>query len=287
MYFGAHMSTAGGLHKAPERVSNIGGNCLQIFSTSPRGWKPAEISKEQVEKFQQAKREYGVDPVYFHAAYLINLAGSPATQEKSVRSLTAELQAAERLGVKGTIVHLGSFLKDAQGREADRHKTEFGSEYDELLGNIRTVLQATPPETLFIIENMGMRKIGLALEEIAFLIKELKDERVRVCLDTCHLHAAGYDLSGPDKLQEFLDRFDKLIGLDRLEVWHINDSRDEFGSLRDRHENLKEGQIPAEVFTSLLNSDRIKDRPFILETPGFDDNGPDKDNMDILKSLIQ
>ncbi len=287
MYFGAHVSTAGGLYKAPERVSKIGGNCLQIFSTSPRGWKPAEVSEEQAEKFLRSRAELGVDPVYFHAAYLINLAGAPETQDKSVRSLVAELKTARQLEVKGSIIHLGSFLKDAKGREADRHKREFGEEYDTLLNNIRTILHETPPETLFIIENMGMRKVGLTLEEIAFLVKELNDDRVRVCLDTCHLHAAGYDLAGSDKVKKFLDRFDQLIGLDRLEVWHLNDSRDEFGSLRDRHENLGEGQIPEAVFTSLLNSDLINDRPFLLETPGFDGGGPDQVNMDILKSLVQ
>lgn len=286
LLFGAHISTAGGLAKASARVAAIGGNCLQIFSTSPRGWKPAEVTEEQVEKFRQAKEEYGVDPVYFHAAYLINLTGSPETQEKSVRALTAELITAKRLGVVGTIIHLGSFLKDAKGREADRYKTKFGVEYKTLLKNIKQILQDTPPETYFIIENMGMRKIGLTLEEIGFLVKELESERIKVCLDTCHLHAAGYDLSGPEKLTTFLDQFDELIGLGRLAVWHLNDSRDEFGSLRDRHENLGEGQIPKAVFSALLSNDRINDRPFILETPGFDGGGPDKANMDILKSWV-
>ena len=284
MYFGAHVSSAGGLDRAPARVSQIGGNCLQLFSASPRIWKPASVSSEQVEKFQKAKEQAGIGPVYFHASYLINLTGSPETQTKSIRVLSAELQAAESLQVKGTIVHLGSFLKSAQDRKADQNKQQFGPEYDTLLGNIRTILKQTPVETLFIIENMGMRKIGLTLEEIGFLVRELDDDRVRVCLDTCHLHVAGYDLSGPDKLDRFLDRFDDLVGLSRLEVWHVNDSRDEFGSFRDRHENLGEGHIPKAVFTSLLQNRRVNDRPFIIETPGFDGEGPDKANMDRLKS---
>jgi len=285
-YFGAHLSTAGGLHKALERVKEIGGNCLQIFSTSPRGWKPAEVTEDQIERFLQTRAELKIDPVYFHASYLINLAGGPETQEKSIKALVAELKTAKELQVKGSIVHLGSFLKDAKGREADRHKTKFGSEYDTLIGNIQTILQETPEESLFIIENMGMRKIGLQLEEIGYIVDQLNSDRVRVCLDTCHLHAAGYDLSTPDKLNIFLDSFDQMIGLDRLELWHLNDSRDELGSLRDRHENLGQGSVPPDTFRVIVNSDRVNDRPFIMEVPGFDGGGPDKKNMEYLKELV-
>ena len=133
---------------------------------------------------------------------------------------------------------------------------------------------------------MGMRKIGRSLDEIASIVKDVNDERVRVCLDTCHLHVAGYDLSTKKKLDDFLVEFERIIGLKRLECFHVNDSRDEFGSLRDRHDNIGEGKVAKDVFKLILNHPKLKALPFLLEVPGFDDTGPDKKNVDILKSLV-
>ncbi|MGM0482494.1 MAG: deoxyribonuclease IV [Patescibacteria group bacterium] len=286
MKIGAHTSTAGGYSKAVERVSQIGGNCLQIFSTSPRSWKPADPDEKEEERFKEALRGYSVSPVYFHASYLINLAGSDEIQEKSVGALIAELQVAGRFDIRGTTVHLGSFKK---GRSQDGRKPLFEedeSAYKDLLDNIKEILKETPEETLFIIENMGTRKIGMSLEEIAFIVEKINSSRVRVCLDTCHLHAAGVDISTADRLDSFLRRFDDLMGLSLLEFFHINDSKDEFGSLRDRHENVGEGEIPESVFSLLLDHPKTKDLPFITEAPGFDGKGPDKKNIDIIKGLL-
>ncbi len=280
------MSTAGGYSEAVRRVAGMGGNCLQIFSTSPRGWRPADPGNEEKEKFKRAFKEYSVSPVYFHASYLVNLAGSEEVQERSISSLIAELKVAGELGVKGTAVHLGSFKK---GKSEDGQRPLFeedGSVYDTLFDNIRRVLKETPKETLFIIENMGMRKIGKSLEEIAFIVENLNNPRVRVCLDTCHLHAAGVDISTEQLFDEFLERFEKSIGLPLLEFIHINDSRDEFGSLRDRHENIGEGKIPEDVFSLILNDPKTKDLPFITEVPGFDGRGPDRENLDRIKALV-
>ncbi len=285
---GAHMSSAGGYAEAVKRVTDIGGNCLQLFSTSPRGWKTADISEEESRRFGRTAEELAVSPVYFHASYLINLAGSEENQRKSVHSLAAELQTAGRCGIRGSVIHLGSFLKDKKSDEEDENGTKYDpKKYQGLVKNIKTILRDTPEDTLFIIENMGTRKIGRTLEEIALIVEEIDDPRVRVCLDTCHLHAAGYDISGLDKLSSFLEKFDQLIGLDRLELIHINDSRDPFGSLRDRHENLGEGEIDEEVFQALLNDPYTAELPFILETPGFGGGGPDAKNLDRLVGYRQ
>jgi len=284
MRFGAHKSIAGGYDKAAERVQDIGGNTLQIFSTAPRGWKPGNPSEEECGRFQQCCTDNDIAPIYFHASYLVNLAGRKETQHKSMDALIAELTTAARCGVRGSVVHVGSFVgedKGAQGEELTRSK------YEGLLQNIERILAETPKETLFIVENMGMRKIGRTVEEIGFVVRELNDDRVRVCLDTCHLHTAGYDLSDTNKLDQFLDHFDEHIGRDRLELWHMNDSRDEFGSLRDRHENIGEGYVGEAVFETIVNHAEMKDFPFIIETPGFDDNGPDKKNLDRLKALVR
>jgi len=160
------------------------------------------------------------------------------------------------------------------------------NKYSVLVGNILQILDNTPKETLFMIENAGNRKIGLKLEEISHIIKSVGSPRFRVCLDTCHLHAAGYDIKTEEKLDAFLNEFDKLVGLDRLELFHINDSKDLFGSLRDRHENIGEGHIGLEPFRVLLNHPKTKNLSLIIETPGFENKGPDKKNLDILKELI-
>src|SRR3989344_2809444 len=233
MKLGAHQSIAGGYTQALERIKNIGGNCLQIFSSSPRGWSFTKLDEVQ-------------------------------------RSLFLERNA--ELKIKGSIIHLGSF-KDMP-------------DMPTLVNNIIEVLKKTTEESLFIIENAGNNKIGKDLKEIAEIINQVNNPRVRVCLDTCHLHAAGYDFTTSEKLDKFIIEFDKLIGLKKLELFHINDSKDPFNSGRDRHENIGRGSIGLKTFKLLLNHPITKHLPFIIETPGFDENGPDKQNLDILKSLV-
>ena len=273
---GAHLSISGGYTKAVERIVEYGGDCLQIFSSSPRMWSDAKLTDGEKEIFRSVRERWRIDPVYFHAVYLVNLADLGATGERSVQSLVFELQLASELQIRGSIVHLGSFLKDENS-----HK------YDMLLTRMQDILKRTPEDTFFIIENAGTRKIGKSLDEIARIVHDLNNDRVRVCLDTCHLFATGYDLSSQEKLDVFLDEFEKKIGLSYLELWHANDSKDSLRSFRDRHENIGEGNLPKDVFRLLLQHPRTKDMPFIIETPGFDKVGPDKRNMDILKSLAK
>jgi len=280
---GAHLSISGGYYKALQRITDIGGNCLQIFSASPRGWNLAKITDSDRKLFIEEKKGLRVDPVYFHASYLINLAGESRTANLSKQSLITELNIASQLGVKGSIIHLGSFKNN--GRDALRCVST-DTKYDFLLNNIIEVLTKTPKDTFFIIENAGNRKIGQTIDEIAKIIKDINDERIKVCLDTCHLFSAGYSLQTQKELDIFLFDFDKKIGLHRLEAWHINDSKDPFKSFRDRHENIGAGTVGPSTFKLLLNDPRTKDLPFIIETPGFDGNGPDKKNIDILKSFV-
>ena len=301
MILGGHVSIAGGYKEALSRAKALGGNALQMFSASPRGWNLPQVAPAEAGVFREEMKKHGIEAAYFHASYLINLADSGPNGKHSVEALIAELNVAEALGVRGSIIHLGSF-KIREERNPSPSKTwvlplEKGecieptsyikpATYELLISNIKKVLEKTSKNVLFIIENMGTRKIGRALDEIASIIKDVNDSRVKVCLDTCHLHTVGYDLSTPRKLDDFLDMFDKNIGLSRLECFHMNDSRDEFGSLRDRHENIGEGKVGENVFKLLLNHPKTKHLPFLLEVPGFDDAGPDKKNMDMLKSLV-
>lgn len=277
---GAHLSISDGFEEALSRTAAIGGSALQMFSASPRAWSEARVGEGEAAVFRRKAQELGIFPMYFHASYLVNLADPGRVGERSVASLIAELRVAKLLGVRGSIVHLGSF-KDGDEREG-KHPN-----YPILIRNIKKVLAEAPAETLLIIENAGMRKIGRRLEEIGQIIKDVGSARLRVCLDTCHLHAAGSDLSSKPALEAFLKTFDKAVGLDRLEVIHANDSRDPFGSFRDRHENIGEGTIPRVVFQLLLTDPKTKGLPFVLETPGFDGMGPDKKNIDRLRSLAR
>lgn len=283
---GAHLSISGGYHNPLHKIKEIGGNCLQIFSASPRGWNNAQVDDETCKAFLEHKERLEIDRIYFHASYLVNLADGSSTGHLSKTNLINELNIAPRMNVKGSIIHVGSF-KEKKDESPLFNVSNNSEKYQILLSNIRKVLEKIPENVFFIIENAGNRKIGQTLEEIGHIIQDINDPRLKVCLDTCHLHAAGYDLSTKEKFEDFLETFDSLIGLDRLEVIHLNDSRDPFGSLRDRHENLGEGHVGVEVFKNLLNHPKTRDLTFIIETPGFDDKGPDKQNVDILKSLIE
>lgn len=303
MTIGGHVSIAGGIALAPERAAKIGGNALQMFSASPRGWNLPHVAPAEAEDYKNAAKRHRIGVAYFHASYLINLADDGFIGDRSVDTLIAELRAAEELGVRGSIVHLGSFkderknqkskLTNQEGLFVAKQETneELPASWEHpkrniLIRNINAVLKNSPENTFFIIEGMGTRKIGRTLDEIGNIFRDVRNRRLKVCLDTCHLHVAGYDLSTKEKLDDFLEEFDQKIGLKNLECVHINDSRDPFGSMRDRHANIGEGKVPQTVFKLLLNHPRTKNIPFILEVPGFDGQGPDKKNMDILRAMV-
>jgi len=275
MKFGAHQSIAGGYDKALERVNKIGGNCLQLFSTSPRGWSFVKVNDKQINKFTKLKHKLGIDPVYFHASYLVNLADEGRIGHLSKLALIAEMNVSPKLNIKGTIVHLGSF----KNQKSD-------IKYQKLISNIKKILTETLKESLFIIENAGNRKIGQTLEEISQIVRDVNNERIKICLDTCHLFSAGYSFKNKEELDLLLEKLDKLHLLNKLELWHVNDSRDAFASLHDRHENIGKGLLGLVSFKTLFNHPITRNYPFIIETPGFDNNGPDKKNLDILKSLV-
>lgn len=278
---GAHVSIAGGYHKALERVAELGGTCLQIFSTSPRGWGKTELTPDVKKLFLETKKALSIEPIFFHASYLINLADEGRVGEQSKDSLIHELNIASQLGIVGSIVHTGSF----KGNAPVVWDVSQDKKYSVLIQNITEVLTQTPSDTFLIIENAGNRKIGQNLDEIATMIRDVDNERVKVCLDTCHLYSAGYDLSTQQKFDQFMDEFDKKIGLGRLVVIHANDSRDPFNSGRDRHENIGVGTLGLTPFSLLLHDDRTRHLPLIIEVPGFDGTGPDQKNVTILKTL--
>jgi len=207
MNIGAHLSIAGGYHKALERIVDIGGNCLQIFSASPRGWNRATVTDEPKRLFLDTKKRLNIKEVFFHASYLVNLADEGRIGEESKKSLIAELNVASQLEIVGSIVHIGSF----KGNLPAVWDVSQDKKYSVLINNINETLTSTPQDTFLIIENAGNKKIGQNLDEIASIVRDIDNERLKVCLDTCHLFSAGYELSTKKKMDTFFDEFEKNL----------------------------------------------------------------------------
>ncbi len=278
---GAHLSIAGGLDKAVESIVAKGGNCLQIFSSSPRGWIAPPPASDVVTKFKQLCAKHDIHPIFIHAKYLINLASDrEELVEKSIASLKYDLQVANLIGAVGVIVHLGSH----QGRGFEAVKAG-------LTRSINNILQATQGPSQLIIENSAGQqgKLCSQLSEIKSIFSTVRSGRLAWCLDTCHAYNAGYSLgkgSGNRLIQkDIVAEAKRLEILESLVCLHVNDSRDEFDSGHDRHANLGEGKMGRELLARYVNHPQLKNLPLIIETPGFDKMGPDKKNLDILKSL--
>lgn len=276
MKIGAHVSTAGGLHTAFGRAEEMGAETIQIFASSPRAWKFRDLKADIVEKFHEASGETGIGPVFIHGSYLVNIAGAPDLVAKSTECLIRNMEVAAEIGATGVVFHAGS------------HK---GRGFDAVIGSaaaaLTEVLEASPPGPLLLVENsagMGAH-LGASFEELGVMISTVGSDRLKVCLDTEHCFAAGYDIANPDVIDAAMSEFDSHIGLDKLVVVHANDAKVEMGSGVDRHDNIGEGYIGMEGFEVIMGHEAFRDVPFILEVPGPDKKGPDKDNVDRLKSI--
>ena len=280
MKLGAHMSTSGGLDKALDRGAEIGCETIQIFGSSPQGWAYKTPPEAQIQAFHDKAGEHGIGPVFFHAIYLINL-GSPNPElvEKGVQSLINYMHLAAAIDAGGVIFHPGS------------HK---GAGYEAILQQttsaIQRVLENSPEGPFLTLENTaGMgQHIGAKLEELGRIIRNVDPpyrDRLRVCLDTQHSYAAGYDVATRGGLDAMLAEFDETIGLDKLAAVHANDSKYELGAGVDRHENIGQGYIGLEGFENIIGNPAFRDVPFFLEVPGFEGNGPDVENLKILKDM--
>ncbi|GIV10353.1 MAG: putative endonuclease 4 [Fimbriimonadales bacterium] len=254
---GAHTSTAGGLHNALYEGKRLGCTAVQIFTASPRQWKPSGIAPEQIEKLQHARAETGIQCVVSHAAYLINLASpDPDTRRKSYDAYLAELQRCAALGIRYAVVHMGSHPDAESGMLL-------------LIENLRNLLAEMPAEVCIAMETMAGQGNALCyrFEHFARILDALPDERLAICADSCHLFAAGYDLRTPETYHAVWDEFERLIGLSRLQVWHLNDSKKPLHSRVDRHEHIGEGALGLGAFELILNDPRFATCPMLIETP--------------------
>lgn len=258
---GAHMSIAGGLPRAVDRARASGCDAMQIFTKSVGQWRARELPDEEIARFRRRVVETGIQPVVAHNSYLINLAAaSPALRAQSIDALREELDRAEALGLAGLVMHPGS------------HTT--GTEADGLCliaDGLARILRARPRmKVRILLEHTAGQgtNLGHRFEHLAGLLERLDGSpRVGVCLDTCHLLAAGYDISSPAGYRRTFDEFDRVVGLDRLAGFHLNDSKTPCGSRVDRHEHIGKGCLGVEPFRMLLNDARFDGLPMLLETP--------------------
>ncbi|HAU38508.1 MAG TPA: deoxyribonuclease IV [Phycisphaerales bacterium] len=273
MLFGIHVSTAGGLHKALDSAAAHRLEAFALFLRNQVQWKSPPLSAQTVRAFRAGRRRLGVHAIAAHASYLVNLAGDAPIRAKSIRAMSEDLRRCGRLGIEYLVVHPGSHP------DLDEGLTRIAAALDE-------ILSACPhrrPKILLETTAGQGNCIGHRFEHLAAIRRQIRlRRRVGVCLDTCHVFAAGYDLRTGRACRKMLDEFDRVVGLEHLRVVHLNDSKRPLGSRVDRHEHIGRGRIGRRGFAALLTEPRLADVPGILETPkGFSPSGRDLDRANL------
>lgn len=278
MRIGAHVSAAGGVDKAIDRAQEMGAECIQLFAGGgPQSWRFAHPGMASCQAFRRKSQQTGIAPAFMHGVYLINLGTpDPALLAKSVEALVQAMNLAADLGVAGVIFHLGSHK--GAGKEAV---------FPQVVEAIQQVLGRAKEGPWLVLENSaGMgQHIGATFAELGRIRKAVGSPRVKICLDTQHCWAAGYNVASPDGLQKAMDEFEREIGLEHLVAVHANDSKVPLGSGVDRHENIGDGLIGEQGFATLMAHPAFRDVPFLLEVPGPDGKGPDKTQVGRLKAI--
>ena len=278
---GAHVSAAGGVPEAPPRAGEIGAKALQLFTKMASRWAERDCEDEECVLFRDRLVQVGVDTsaTMAHDSYLINLASpDPVLRARSIVSFTTELRRCHALGLKYLVSHPGNFMDEREAgitRNADA---------------ISESLEAVPGDTILCLETTvgSGTSLGSTFEELASMIDQVdaaQRHRIGVCVDTCHVFSAGYDLIGD--YEGVMGRFGDVLGLDRLKVMHLNDSKTPFESHRDRHELIAEGSLGARPFQQVMNDPRLASVPKVIETPKLDDPATtDKRMLDLLRSYV-
>ena len=263
MLIGAHVSPAGGPVNAIKRGEERGCRSIQIFNQSPRAWRSREYSEDEVAAFHEGMKGSQVEALVIHAVYLLNCASEdPELREKSLRALIVALNAGAQLGAVGVVLHPGSALKNG-GPVEDALKR-----CGEVIGEALKESDGSCPLLLEDTAGAG-GTLGRSFEELAKLIELVGGQkRLGVCLDSCHLFASGYDVRTRESLGKVIDEFDRVVGGERLQVLHVNDSMTPLGSNRDRHANLGDGEIGVEGMIAFLSEPRFEGLPVIFEGPG-------------------
>lgn len=277
---GVHVGTAGGCWTAVERAATAGANTFQIFSSSPRMWKAAAVKPQDAAKMLELRAMHDVGPVSIHASYLINLCSqTESVRQNSTVAFRGEVERALALGAEYLVLHPGSWkgLTREEGLRLAAQSIERAIDGLDWQGKNFKIL----------IENTAGAEFSLGgkLEQVAELVECLRAcAPVAVCLDTCHVHVAGYDIVSTDGYIETMKLVESTVGFDAVKVWHCNDAKAAMGSKLDRHEHIGEGTIGAEAFRRLLHDERFAHAAFIAETP-VDTPGDEARNVGVLRTL--
>jgi deoxyribonuclease-4 len=277
MLFGAHVSSAGGIDTAVDRIEKIGGDCVQVFTQSPRMWRPTNHKPEAIERFKLRRAEAGIGGVVCHALYLCNLATvDEEIYGKSIATMRATVDVACAIDADGVIFHVGSHL--GAGLDAGLAR---------VTAALEQILERCSGDTWLLMENSAGAggTIGRSLEELATLLDALDAHpRLGLCLDSCHLYVSGVDVTDPAVVDGLVHELDDRVGLDRLRALHVNDADAPLGSNRDRHANILEGEL-GEGLGAFLAHPRFQHLPVYLEVPGRDKKGPDEIELAKLRDL--
>lgn len=279
--FGSHMSASGGVDKALARGEAIRVESLQLFAKNERQWIAKPLDPEVVQRFHDEVERTGLEKLVVHDSYLINLASpKPDILEKSLPAFADELQRCDILGIPYLVTHPGAHT--GSGVEAGIAR------FAQSLNEIFEAMPESPTLTLLETTAGQGTSLGRSFEEIAAIIDQVEDKsRVGVCMDTCHIFAAGYDYRTPELYAPMMAQFDATIGLDRLKVLHLNDSKHPLGSNKDRHDHIGDGEIGLEGFRQFVNDPRLDGLPGILETEKDDAGDNDRRNIATLRSLVE
>jgi deoxyribonuclease IV len=277
MLFGAHVSSAGGIDTAIDRIEKIGGDCVQVFTQSPRMWRPTNHKPEAIERFKLRRAETGIGGVVCHALYLCNLAtANDEVYDKSVATMRATVDVACAIEADGVIFHVGSHL--GAGLDAGMAR---------VVAALEQILERCAGDTWLLMENSAGAggTIGRSLDELASLVDGLDGHpRLGLCLDSAHLYVSGVDVTDPAAVDALVRDVETSIGLDRLRALHVNDAAAPLGSNRDRHANILEGEL-GEGLGAFLSHSSFQDLPVYLEVPGKNKKGPDADEIAKLREL--
>jgi len=278
LLIGAHMSVAGGFHLACERAREVDCAAIQVFTKSERQWKSKPIADEEAAAFRRARKTHGIEVAFAHDSYLINLATPDAAlRRKSIAAFVHELERCETLGLDFLVTHPGS-----PGEAGEAKGLRFMSKaLDEIHRRTKGFRAGVVLETT---AGQGAT-LGWRFEQLRAIRDGLREpERIGVCVDTCHVFAAGYDISTREGWNRVFEDFDRTLGIGTIRAFHVNDSKKGLGCRVDRHEHLGRGCLGLEAFRSLMNDPRFRDVPKVLETPKDDDM--DAENLRVLRSLV-
>ena len=281
MRLGAHESIAGGVSKAFDRAASVGCDAMQIFTKNNNRWSAKPLDPKEIERFHEKQEETGIHPVVAHDSYLINL-GTPKDDlwEKSINAFIDELQRAEALSIPYLVMHPGSHT--GSGEETGLKRIAEG------LDRCHAATDGFKVLTLLEITAGQGTNLGYTFEQLRAIIDMIDDpDRVGICFDTCHALAAGYEFRDRESYERMWDEFDRVIGIERLKVFHLNDSLKDVGSHVDRHAHIGQGMLGLEPFRMILNDPRFDGLPGLLETPKSPDLHEDVDNLKTLRSLVE